>query len=406
MRMTLRAALLAGALLASGGAALAEPVSLANALAQGAEQSPRVAEARAKAEAAEARARQAGVSPNPQLSLELEDFAGTGAFQGLRSTQTTLSVSQQIELGGKRGARVAVAASERDFALLSLLAAEADLARDIRIAHAGLRAAEDRAVLARDNVGQARELARTARLLVEVGRDPPLRQLRADAVLAEAQAEEARTFGQLLAARRLLADLIGSSDPELSAEVADGEREPGVLPPATPSLDEQLAIAQRDAAQARIRVARADAVPDVTASGGVRQFGGGGETAFVAGVTIPLPIRNRNRGNIEAAQSDALAGEAALTQARLSALRAQHDARMLLGAAEARLEVLSGASLAQAEEAVRLAGIGYGAGKFSLLELLDAQAALTTAKSALIEARLDRARALAALIRATARAGE
>jgi len=406
MRLTMRAALLAGALLASSGAALAEPVSLANALAQGAEQSPRVAEARARAEAAEARARQAGASPNPQLSLELEDFAGTGAFQGLRSTQTTLSVSQQIELGGKRSARVAVAASERDFALLSLLAAEADLARDIRIAHAELRAAEDRAVLARGNVGQARELARTAKLLVEVGRDPPLRQLRAEAVLAEAQAEEARTFGELLAARRLLADLIGSSDPELSAEVADGEREPGVLPPASVSLDEHLAIAQRDAAQARIRVARADAVPDVTASGGVRQFGGEGETAFVAGVTIPLPFRNRNRGNIEAAQSDALASEAGLTQARLNALRAQHDARMLLGAAEARVEVLSGPSLAQAEEAVRLAGIGYGAGKFSLLELLDAQAALTTAKSALIEARLDRARALAALIRATVRAEE
>jgi cobalt-zinc-cadmium efflux system outer membrane protein len=379
---------------------------LANALAQGAEQSPRVAEARAKAEAAEARARQAGAAPNPQLSLELEDFAGTGAFQGLRSTQTTLSVSQQIELGGKRSARVAVAASERDVALLSLRAAEADLARDIRIAYAELRAAQDRAMLARGNVGQARELARTAKLLVEVGRNPPLRLLRAEAVLAEAQAEEARTFGELLAARRLLADLIGSSDPALSADVADSERESGASPVATPALDEQLAIAQRNAAQARIRVARADAVPDVTASGGIRQFGGEGETAFVAGVTIPIPVRDRNRGNIEAAQSDALAGEAALTQARLNALRTQHDARMLLGAAEARVDVLSGPSLAQAEEAARLAGIGYSAGKFSLLELLDAQAALTTAKSALIEARLDRARALAALIRATARAGE
>ena len=65
--------------------------------------------------------------------------------------------------------------------------------------------------------------------------------------------------------------------------------------------------------------------------------------------------------------------------------------------------MLSGPLLNQAEEAVRLARIGFGAGKFSLLELLDAQAALTTAKTALIEARLDRARALAALIRAQTR---
>lgn len=405
MKLSLRAALLAGALIASSGAALAEPVTLAAALAQGAEQSPRVAAAKAKADAAEARARQAGASPNPELSLEVENFAGTGVFQGLRSTETTLALSQRIELGGKRSARVAVASSERDFAFLSFRAAEADLVRDIRIAHAELRAAEDRAVLARDNVAQARELARTARVLVEAGRDPPLRQLRAEAVLAETQAEEARAFGELLAARRLLADLIGSSDPELSATPIYDEAAPGALPPATPSLDEQLAAAERDAAQARIRVARADAVPDVTASGGVRRFGEGRETAFVAGFSIPLPFRDRNRGNIEAAQADSLASEALLRLAGLNARRAQHDARMLLGAAEARVDALSGPSLAQAEEAVRLARIGYGAGKFSLLELLDAQAALTTAKTALIEARLDRARALAALIRAQARAG-
>lgn len=405
MRLSLRAALLAGALVASSGAAYAEPVSLAQALAQGAEQSPRIAEAKAKAAAAEARARQAGASPNPELSVEVENFAGTGVFQGLRSTETTLAISQRIELGDKRSARVAVASSERDFAFLSFRAAEADLARDIRIAHAELRAAEDRAVLARENVGQARELARTAKILVEAGRDPPLRQLRAEAGLAEAQAEEARAFGELLAARRLLADLIGSDDPELSATPLYDEAAPGALPPATPSLDEQIAAAERDAAQARIKVARADAVPDVTASGGVRRINDGRETAFVAGFSIPLPFRDRNRGGIEAAQSDALAGEAALTQARLNARRAQHDARMLLGAADARVEALSGPSLSQAEEAVRLARIGYGAGKFGLLELLDAQAALTTAKLALIEARLDRARALAALIRANARAG-
>ena len=104
MRLSLRAALMAGALVASNGAALAEPVTLAAALAQVAEQSPRVAAAKAKADAAEARARQAGASPNPELSLEVENFAGTGVFQGLRSTETTLALSQRIEHGfGGRG---------------------------------------------------------------------------------------------------------------------------------------------------------------------------------------------------------------------------------------------------------------------------------------------------------------
>lgn len=402
MRLSLRAAILAGAFIASSGAAYAEPVSVAKALAQAADQSPRVAEAKAKADAAEARARQAGVSPNPELSLEVENFAGTGAFQGLRSTETTLALSQRLELGGKRSARVGVAKAERDFAFLGYKAAIADLERDIRIAHADLRAAEDRAMLARNNVEGAQELARTAAILVDAGRDPPLRQLRAEAVLAEANAEQARTFSELLTARRLLADLIGSSDPDLSATETELGAAPANLPPDTDALDEQLKIAERDAAQARIKAAKADAVPDITASGGVRRFGEGRETALVAQVSIPIPIRDRNRGNIQAAQSNGIAAESALAQTRRDANRARYDARLLLGAAEARYEALAGPGIGQAEEALRLARIGYNAGKFSLLELLDAQAALTTAKLNVIEARLDRARALAALIRANA----
>ena len=394
--------LMASAILLSGSQAWAAEVSLADALAQGAQNSPRVEQARAQAQAAEARARQAGVSPNPEISLEVENFAGTGPYRDTRSAETTLALSQRIELGGKRSARMAVAGAERDFALIALKRAEADLARDIRTAFAELRAAEDRAVLARDNVAQAQELARSASLFVEVGRDPPLRKLRADALLADAKAEQARTFGDLLAARRLLADLVGSSDPDLSASVGDDTTRPALLPPETPSLDEQLTAAERDAARARIRVARADGVPDVTASGGVRRINDGRETAFVAGFSIPLPIRDRNRGNIEAAGADSRASEAALAQARLDSRRGQHDARMLLGAAEERVAALSGPALAQAEEALRLARVGYAAGKFSLIELIDAQAALTATRKSLIDARLDRARALAALIRANA----
>lgn len=401
MHISLRAALMAGALCISGTAVRAEPISLIQALKQGNENSPRVTQAKAQADAAEARARQAGVSPNPELSVEVENFAGSGAFQGLRSTETTLALSQRLELGGKRSARVDVARAERDFAYLSYKTALADLDRDIRMAHAELRADEDRAVLARDNTASAEELSRTAKVLVDAGRDPPLRQLRAEAGLAEARAEQARTFGELLSSRRLLASLIGSDDPELSAIFAE-EAAPPNVPPEGPTLNEQLAIAQKSASLARVRLARANAIPDVTASGGIRRFAEGRETALVAGISIALPFRDRNRGNIEAAQSESIAAESAARLARIEADRARYDARMLLGAAEMRYEALAGPGISQAEEALRLARIGYTAGKFSLLELLDARNALNSAKLNLIQARLDRAEALAALIRANA----
>lgn len=397
-----RTALLAGALCISGTAAYAAPVTLADALSQGSEVSPRIAQAKAQAEAAEARARQAGVSPNPEIGVVVENFGGSGPYRSFRTSETTFELSQRFEMGGKRGARLAVAGAERDFAALSYVRAGADLARDIRIAHAELRAAEDRAVLARDSVKQAQDLSRTAGLMVDAGRDPPLRKLRADALLADALAEEARTFGALLSSRRYLASLIGSDDPDLSAGDARDQALPPEPPHDMPSLDERLAQAERDAALGRIKVAQAAAVPDITASGGVRRFGEGRETAIIAGISIPFPIRDRNRGGIAAARSDSIASEASLAQTRLDARRAQHDAAMLLGAAEERVAALSGPGATQAEEAVRLARIGYQAGKFSLVELIDAQIALNSARVALIQARLDRARAFADLLRANA----
>ncbi|RXR25192.1 TolC family protein [Sphingobium fluviale] len=401
MFIRLRTALLAGTLISIGAPAAAEPISLGEALSQGRAASPRITRAEAEVKAAEGRALQAGVSPNPELGLEVENFSGTGPYRNFRQTETTLAVSQEFELGGKRRARKAVAAAELDFFRLALVREVAALDYDIRIAHADLAASEARGALARETLDRARELSRVAKELVDAGRDPPLRQLRADALLAEAEAELARAAGEYVSARRKLALLTGSSDPELTAAPGNDEQPP-TLPADTPSLDERLATAEREAAQARVSLAQAEAVPNVTASGGVRRFREGGETAIVAGISIPLPFRNRNQGNIAAARAETDAASAVLAQTRLEANFNRRDAELMVSAANERVAALSGPGLAQAEEAARLANIGYRAGKFALIELIDAQEALNSARRNLIEAQLDRARALAALARANA----
>lgn len=400
MSKSLGSLLFAGMLVVAG-PAFAEPVTLSDALTRGQEISPRVAKARAERKAAEARAIQAGVRPNPEVSVEVENFSGTGPYRTFRSTETTVSVAQPFELGGKRRARKDVAAAERDYAQLALRRAEADLAYDIVVAHAELRASEDRADLARKVLARAVELARIAETLVDVGRDPPLTKLRADALLAEAKAEELRATSELLTARQRLALLIGSDDGELSASVQDIPMPP-TLPANAQSLDERLAAAERDAASARVRLAQAEGVPDITASGGVRSFRESKDTAFLVSVSIPLPVFNRNRGNIYAAVAEGEAAEAQLAQTRLDTRFSRREAELLLAAANERLTALSGAGLFQANEAARVAEIGYQQGKFTLIELIDAQEALTSANLKLIEAQLDRARAIAALGRATA----
>jgi cobalt-zinc-cadmium efflux system outer membrane protein len=401
MLKSLGTLLLAGVLAMAGGPAFAEPVSLSDALARGRDVSPRIAKAKAELKAAEGRAIQAGVRPNPTLSAEVENFSGTGPYRTFGQTETTVAVSQPFELGGKRRARKAVAAAEREFAQVALRTAEADVGYDIAISFAELRAAEDRAELARQVVARAVELARIAETLVDVGRDPPLTRLRADALLAEAEAERLRAEAELLSARQRLALLIGSEDPELSAAVQDLPTPP-TLAAGAQSLDERLAAAERDAAAARVRLAQAEGVPDITASGGVRNFRESRDTAFIVGVSIPLPVFNRNRGNIAAAQADGDAAEAQLAQAGLDTHLSRREAELMLAAANERVAALSGAGLFQANEAARLAAIGYQQGKLTLIELIDAQEAQAGANLKRIEAERDRARALAVLGRANA----
>ena len=393
--------LFASALVLPVSSALAEPVTLGQALDKSLQASPRIVRAQAQLRAAEARAIQARLRPNPELELELENFAGTGPYDVFRQTETTLAVSQEFELGGERRARRGVAAAELSFAQLSLRKAEVDLAFDVAAAHAELRAAEERAVLARSNITRAEELSRVAGLLVDAGRDPPLRKLRADALLAEARAEALRTFGQLLTARRRLGLLIATDDPELSASGSDVPPT-GSLPPEAASLDERLAAAERDTSTARIALARAEGMPNITASGGVRRFEETGDHALVMGVSVPLPFKRSVRSGVPIATAERDAAEAAVLQARLDTAFTRREAENLLAAADERVAALSGAGLREATEALRVAELGYRAGKFPLLELIEAQEALNRARLAVIDAQLDRALALAALARANA----
>lgn len=58
------------------------------------------------------------------------------------------------------------------------------------------------------------------------------------------------------------------------------------------------AKAEREAAAHRVIVARRQAVPDVTASVGVRRLEVDKANAIIAGITVPFPLFDRNRGTL------------------------------------------------------------------------------------------------------------
>ncbi|CAN5369051.1 TolC family protein [soil metagenome] len=381
--------------------AWAEPITLAEALSRASTSSPTLAAAEAAVLAAQGRAQQAGFRPNPELDLSIENFAGTGGFRGVDDAESTLSIGQRFELGGKRSARRRAGEAEIDSARLRLAVARADLLNDVRVAYAEAYADGRRVGLARDQFLRAENLQTIATELVDAGREPPLRALRARTAALEAVGRVRATEAEYAEAQRALAALWGGSEelPEPLAPVV--ETTPPVSVDPAESLDVRLAEAEVASSIAVFDRERTLSRPDVTVSVGARQFRGTDDTAVVFGASMPIGVFDRNQGNIAAANADRTGAEARRNAALAAAIRRTRDAQAALRTAEARLAFLETRAEPEAIEAVRIAREGFAAGRFTLLDVLDAEDALNTLQSDLITAELERSQALAALTRVT-----
>ena len=404
VRVRLCAAMLFVASSTTAAFAQDESVSLSEALAKAGAESPAVEVSRAEIEVARGNQKQASLRPNPELSVEVENIAGSGMFKGLRSTEYTVSVGQRLELGGKRSARTRAASAQTNLAEIQAAIAQAELTSSVRLAFTDAVAAKSRLDFAMRVVERNRELARIAKILVETGRDPPLRALRANAALGEAEAELEAARANEYSARLSLAALWGSQTPPVQVDTVwlDGntlEFEADL----SRTLQIQLVEADRNAASAIVSRERTNAIPDLTVSGGARRFEENGDTAFVLGASIAIPFGNRNQGSIQAAEANVRAADARSALRLVEINREYNIARNQLGATQSRVETLNSQTLPQAEEALRLAQLGYQYGKFTLLDVLDAASARDAAEISLLEAKIARAEAVITLLKLAAK---
>lgn len=388
------ASVLSGALFTVAAAQTAPPLEILLREAAG----PRIAVGEAEARSAEGRALQARARPNPTLDLQVENVGGDGPYRDFQSAETTLSVGQTLELGGKRGARIAVAEADLQAARSRSIQSRVGFARDLTIAYATAEAAAERIAVARDGVDLAKTDARAARLLVDNGKEAELRALQAQAALSAAQAEASRANAELGAALARLSALVGGEQAftavtpgllDRSWRNQASARSPGIA----------IAEAEQQAATRKLDLERRRTTPDLTVNLGIRRLNDGDSTAAVAGFSLPLPLFDRNRGSVKSAQAEADAARARLAIAQSDALASRRSAEGEALAAERSLAAAREGEAA-AREAYRLARLGYEAGKLPLLELLSARRDLIAARHRNTDARLARVRAMADLAQA------
>lgn len=368
------------------------------------DQTPATTEAGALLDAAEARARQSRVRPNPTLALDAENAFGSGPFSGYGNAETTLSITQDLELWGRRTARINAARADAGTASLRRDLAVVDAAGRLALVYADAEAAERRATLAEENLSLTLADARAALVLVEEGREPLLRGIQGESEAAAARAGLDEAIAERDAAFARLTAVAMLAEPVTTIDVSLLDLAPATaLSPTDQTPTVRVAEAERSAAESRIAVERTRSRPDVSASVGLRRYEAEDATALTFGLSLPLPLFDRNRGNIEAAQADFRAADARLMTARQEAQADRAAAQARLRASVSRVNAAD-AGVTSAEEAYRLSRIGFEAGRISQLELRATRTALVNARTAAVDARLARVRAEIDLARQDGRA--
>jgi cobalt-zinc-cadmium efflux system outer membrane protein len=363
--------------------------------------SPRLKSATAGVSAAHGSEVQARLLPNPSASLESENFAGTGSFGGFRGSETTLSASQLIELGGKRDARQAIAAAARRTAEVDVGAARLDLVRDVTLAYVDAVAATETLRLARDLETTAKRVFDDVSRRVGAARDPLYQRSRAEVAYTAATIARQRAEDAERAARKKLASYWGADtlSERLDSGVLFERPAPSDLPAYQARLRETPELVRldriREARSAELRLAEAGAVPDVTVSAGVRRLQGSSDTAFIAGVSLPIPVFNQNQGEIARTSAEVVRAAREREQAERERTRELIEAWAQWNSSWSEADQLNTRSIPQAERAFAQVLAGYRAGAFQYLDVLDIQRTLFETRTAHIAAlaRLQTARA-------------
>lgn len=341
-------------------------------------------------EAAEAERRVAALRPNPSINADVENVIGTGPYRGVGEAETTVGFALPLELGGKRTARIGVAEAQTARARIDRQAATADLRLQVTQAYIEAVTAERRLAIAEDQVRLTVENLRIARDRVMAGANAPIDEQRAALLASNAVAEAERARHAVDATRLALAQYTGSPPLALDQLWFDRVTPVQAGPQAPVSAEETLAFAAASAdvraADAGLRLARSQRVPDLTLSAGTRRLQASGDMAMVFGMSVPLPVFNNGRAAVDRAAALRNQSDAQRRLVRFEAERAIAAARAARDRAAADIRA-SGPALGAAQEAARIARLGYGEGKFDQLVLLEAEQALLDTRTAAIDAR-------------------
>lgn len=365
-------------------------LSLDKALSLALMQNPKLAVYALEIRAREANSLQMSLLPNPELSAETENFAGSGIYAGMDVSETTISIGQLIELAGKREKRTQVAALESDVAAWDYEMAKLEIYSTVISAFTQALLLQEKIKLDNELLNIAMQLQKTILIRVQAGANSPAESARASVVISKAENILYRTRQQLKNARQQLATTWNGV---AVFEKVDGKMDNLVSIPELDKIIKKLDqtpqllrwAVEVEKRKSSLALSKAMAVPDPVISLAYRRINESEDNAFVAGLSIPLPFFDRNQGAIQEAQIR-------VKQAEWEKRSLENNLKMRIESVYINAEALSAEiialkekSIPNAEKAFSIISDGYQRGKFQLIDVLDAQRTLFESRNQLLQ---------------------
>ncbi|MGQ7858331.1 TolC family protein [Pseudomonas sp. 32A] len=358
----------------------AQTLTLESALQTAFANNPDMAAAQWEIDIAQGGRQQAGLIPNPVASWDAEDTRRN-------SRTTTVKLSQTLELGGKRGARIDVATRAQEAAALTLEQRRNGLRADVIDGYYGALRAQERLDLAQRSLALAERGLVVANGRVTAGKSSPVEATRAQVQLSEIRLEFNRAQMGLTDAYRRLAASTGAASTDFQAVATQAQAAPELPPTAQllgrleQTVELRLAELQIVQGEAALGLEKAQRIPDLDVSIGSQYDASVRERVNVVGVSMPIPLFNRNQGNVLAASRRADQARDLRNAAELRLRTETRQALDLWQTANTEVRSFNQQILPAAQSAVDSATRGFEMGKFNFLEVLDAQRTLIAART-------------------------
>ncbi|MBD3386962.1 hypothetical protein GF407_18810 [candidate division KSB1 bacterium] len=338
---------------------------------------------------------QAGLRPNPEFEFELENFGGSGPFNGFTASEYTLAIGQRLELGGKRKKRKTLAALGRDLAVQDYEAARLNLHTKVIKHCLEVSRAQQQKRLREEQVRTARQLVSYIEEHIHSGALSTADRARARVVLATAEIEHYRASQEQYSAKCRLAATWGSETANFT--LAPGELQ---IPNSIPSLESILPLVnqnpdiarqeyERKRAEAVIELEKSKRIPDPVIAAGYRCFNDIDKSALMVKLSLPFPLFNRNQGNLQKAM---IQKQQIWLNTRNKRVEINTKIKTLyydLKAIHKKIRLLEDEILPQAEQAFQITRTSYTKGKLNFIEVSDAQKSWFEYRDGLISARIE-----------------